>query len=78
MNDQPIRVGESEETGRRWDTAMIIKGKFMNGKQVVRFNVKLLPQHSHEDEEKSNRRYIYVGIFHVCIMGFHDWINRSG
>jgi hypothetical protein len=67
----------SEETGRRWDAAMIIKEKFMNGKQVTRFNVMLLPQYSHGDAEKSNTE-VYVGIFHVCIRGFHDWINRSG
>jgi hypothetical protein len=59
----------SEEIGRVWDAAMIIKGKFMNGKQVVRFNVKLLPQHSHGDAEKSNTK-VYVNIFHVCIRGF--------
>lgn len=28
----------------------------MNGKQVVRFNVKLLPQHSHGDAEQSNTK----------------------
>jgi hypothetical protein len=77
MNDQPVGVSESEEIGRRWDAAMIIKGKFMNGKQAVCFNVTLLPQHSQEMQRKAIRRYMLIFSTFVS-RGFYVWINRSG